>query len=237
MEITSLGDSALLVRVRDHFRDAPEQTTNEVVATMRRIEQARLPGIIELAPAYTTIAVYFDPLRVIAGGADPDGVVDWLTNKLRDTLGNWHPPKRSKVKRRLIEVPICCDPEFALDLEEVASHTKFAASDVIDLYCAGRYCVGCIGFTPGFAFFLGLAKELATPRRASPRKEVPAGSVGIGGEQTGIYPLRSPGGWNVIGRTPLQLFDPQKNPPALFSIGDRVSFRAITRNEFEQLKG
>jgi inhibitor of KinA len=236
MEITPLGDSALIVRIRDHFKDAPEQTSNEVLATMRRIERARLPGIIELAPAYTTIAVYFNPVRVIDSGADPDGVVDWLTNKLNDTLGNWRPPKRNKANTRLIEVPICCDPEFALDLEQVASHTKLAAIDVIDLYCAGRYWVGCIGFTPGFPFFLGLAKQLATPRRASPRKEVPAGSVGIGGEQTGIYPLRSPGGWNVIGRTPLQLFDPQKDPPALFRIGDQVHFRAITRDEFEKLK-
>lgn len=236
MEITPLGDSALILRLRDHFNGASEQTTNQVLATMRRIERARLPGIIELAPAYTTIAIYFDPVRVIDSGAEPDGMVDWLTNKLNGVLGNWRPLKRYRSNKRRIEVPICCDAEFALDLEQVASHAKLAATEVVDLYCAGRYCVGCIGFTPGFPFFLGLAKELATPRRATPRKEVPAGSVGIGGEQTGIYPLRSPGGWNVIGRTPVQLFNPQKDPPALFGVGDQVHFRAITRDEFEELK-
>jgi inhibitor of KinA len=96
--------------------------------------------------------------------------------------------------------------------------------------------VACIGFVPGFSFLTGLAKKLATPRRDSPRKEIPPGSVGIGGAQTGIYPLRSPGGWNLIGRTPLTLFDPTKNPPALLRAGDRVRFRAITREEFESFK-
>jgi inhibitor of KinA len=138
---------------------------------------------------------------------------------------------------RAIEVPICCDTEFALDLEQVARHAKLSSAEVVDLYCAGIYCVGCIGFTPGFPYLLGLPGKLATPRRASPRKEVPAGSVAIGGEQTGIYSLRSPGGWNVIGRTPLQLFDPQNNPPALLNVGDRISFRALMRDEFEALKG
>jgi inhibitor of KinA len=96
--------------------------------------------------------------------------------------------------------------------------------------------VACIGFVPGFPFLTGLPKNLATPRRDTPRKEIPPGSVGIGGAQTGIYPLRSPGGWNLIGRTPLQLFDPIKNPPALLRAGDRVRFSAITREEFDSLK-
>jgi inhibitor of KinA len=95
--------------------------------------------------------------------------------------------------------------------------------------------VACIGFVPGFPFLAGLPRALATPRRATPRKEIPPGSVGIGGAQTGIYPLRSPGGWNLIGRTPLKLFNPSKSPPALLRAGDPVRFRAITRKEFESL--
>jgi inhibitor of KinA len=97
--------------------------------------------------------------------------------------------------------------------------------------------VSCIGFVPGFPFLAGLPRKLATPRRATPRKEIPAGSVGIGGAQTGIYPLRSPGGWNLIGRTPVRLFDPEKSPPASLRAGDRVRFRAITREEFEIFPG
>jgi inhibitor of KinA len=96
--------------------------------------------------------------------------------------------------------------------------------------------VSCIGFVPGFPFLTGLARKLATPRRDTPRKEITDGSVGIGGAQTGIYPLRSPGGWNLIGRTPLRLFDPTKNPPAFLHAGDHVRFRAITREEFNSLK-
>jgi inhibitor of KinA len=96
--------------------------------------------------------------------------------------------------------------------------------------------VACIGFVPGFPFMAGLPKKIATPRRSNPRKEIPPGAVGIGGAQTGIYPLRSPGGWNLIGRTPLKLFDPTKDPPVLLRAGDRVRFRAITREEFESLK-
>jgi inhibitor of KinA len=237
MEITPLGDSALILRMGDQLQDASEQTVNQVLGAMHRIERAQLPGIIELAPAYTTLAVYFDPVRVIDGGVDPGDVIDWLTKKLNDALGKSQRLRRDKAHTRAIEVPICCDTEFALDLEQVARHAKLSPAEVVDLYCAGTYCVGCIGFTPGFPFLLGLSQKLATPRRASPRKEVPAGSVAIGGEQTGIYPLRSPGGWNVIGRTPLQLFNPQNNPPALLNVGDRIRFRALTRDEFEALKG
>ena len=105
----------------------------------------------------------------------------------------------------------------------------------VRLHSTAEYRVACIGFVPGFPFLAGLPKKLATPRRDVPRKEIPSGSVGIGGAQTGVYPLRSPGGWNLIGRTPLRLFDPEKKPPALLRAGDRVRFRSITRDEFETL--
>ena len=118
----------------------------------------------------------------------------------------------------------------------MAEHAQISTSEVVDLHSAAEYRVSCIGFTPGFPFLSGMPKKLAIPRRETPRKEIPAGSVGIGGAQTGIYPLRSPGGWNLIGRTPLKLFDPTKNPPALLQAGDRVRFRAITREEFDSLK-
>src|SRR5205823_14227211 len=117
-----------------------------------------------------------------------------------------------------------------------ARHAQISTKEVVDLHSTTEYRVACIGFVPGFPFLAGLPKKLATPRRDVPRKEIPAGSVGVGGAQTGIYPLRSPGGWNLIGRTPLRLLDPTKNPPALLQAGDRVRFRAITRQEFEALK-
>jgi inhibitor of KinA len=233
MEITPLGDSALIVRVRDSFEEAPEEALNAVIGTQYRLENAQLAGVIELAPAYTTVAVFFDPIGVVSAGAKPDGVFDWLAERIRYVLRNANEIRRDRIETSLVEVPVCYETEFALDLDEVAQHAGLHWKEVVDLHCSAEYRVHCVGFTPGFPFLGGLPGKLATPRRDIPRKEIPAGSVGIGGGQTGIYPIKSPGGWNVIGRTPLRLFDPRKNPPALLCAGDRVRFRAITRDEFE----
>lgn len=236
MKITTLGDSALIVHVAESFRNAPERTSKQVLAAMQAIERARIPGVIECAPAYTTVAVFFDSGEVMRGGAEPGAVTDWLEGKIGEAIRHPGKRKRDKVAGRLLEIPFCCDREFAFDLTEVAARVGLTEEKVIDLYGAAKYRVSCLGFTPGFPFLTGLPERLATPRRSTPRKEIPAGSVAIGGEQTGVYPLSSPGGWNVIGRTPLTLFDPRNNPPALFAPGDRVRFRAIARDEFERLK-
>jgi inhibitor of KinA len=235
MEITSLGDSALVVHVRDRFEDAPEETLKEVLDVLRRIENARIPGVIELAPAYTTVAVFFDPVRVIDDAVEPNWVIEWLTQKIREALTSGKRKQSKQAAARVIEIPVCYDPEFAIDLEDVARHARISPNEVVDLHSAAEYRVNCIGFTPGFPYLTGLPRKLATPRRAMPRKKIPAGSVAIGGAQTGIYPQESPGGWNVIGRTPLRLFDPQRDPPVLLRSGDHVRFRAITREEFEAL--
>jgi len=233
MEITPLGDSALIVHVRDRFKDAPEKTLNEVLDVRSRLEDAHIPGVIELAPAYTTVAVFFDPIRVINHAVEPDRVIEWLTQKIHESLPPGERKRRKKATARTVEIPVCYDPEFALDLDHVAQHTQMSPKKVVDLYSAADYHVSCIGFTPGFPYLAGLPGKLTTPRRATPRKEIPAGSVAIAGTQSGIYPLRSPGGWNVIGRTPLRLFDPQKNPPTLLRTGDRLRFLAISRQEYE----
>jgi inhibitor of KinA len=234
MEITPLGDSALIVRVRESFGDASEEALYAVIGTQYCLENAQLPGVIELAPAYTTVAVFFDPTGVVSAGAKPDGVFDWLAERIRYALRNANEIRRDRVETSFVEVPVCYETEFALDLDEVARHAGLHWKEVVDLHCSAEYRVHCVGFTPGFPFLGGLPGKLATPRRDIPRKEIPAGSVGIGGAQTGIYPIKSPGGWNVIGRTPLRLFDPQKDPPALLRAGDRVRFRSITRDDFEK---
>jgi inhibitor of KinA len=234
MEIIPLGDSALIVRVREQFEDAPEETLDEVLRIFQSLRRAAIPGVIELAPAYTSIAVFFDPVAVLKANGAANGVFDELATRIRSAII----PASRRHRRaagngpRLIEIPVCYDREFGFDLDRVGDHTKLSEREIVDLHSASEYRVACIGFVPGFPFLAGLPKNLATPRRDVPRKEIPAGSVGIGGAQTGIYPLRSPGGWNLIGRTPLKLFDPTKDPPTLLCPGNRVRFRAITREEF-----
>ena len=237
MEIIPLGDSALIVRMRERFDDAPEQTLDTVLRAFQQIENALIPGVIELAPAYTSVSVFFDPIVVAKAAEKPDKAFDWLATRIRAAVAaGADRGKTARSRSRTIEIPVCYDSEFALDIDDVARRANISPGEVIRRHSAARYRVACIGFVPGFTFLAGLPKELATPRRNVPRKQIPPGSVGIGGAQTGIYPLRSPGGWNLIGRTPLRLFDPQKNPPTLLRAGDRVRFREISRNEFEDVR-
>src|SRR5260370_3082482 len=240
MEIVPLGDSALIVRVREEFEDAPEETLNEVLHAFEQLRSAAIPGVIELAPAYTSVAVFFEPMQVGKASGQPDGAFDWLKERVRRVIaaaGNRG--KRRRTKRNIqdsVGIPVCYDPEFAPDLDDVARHAQISREEAVDLHSAAEYRVACIGFVPGFPFLAGLPKKLATPRRSTPRKEIAPGSVGIGGTQTGIYPLRSPGGLDLVGPTALKLFDPAKNPPALLHAGDRVRFRSMTREEFDSLK-
>jgi inhibitor of KinA len=240
MEITALGDSALTVRVRDRFDDAPEKTLDEVLNALQQLRTAAIPGVIELAPAYTSVAVFFDPIAVAKTSGTHHDVFEILAKRVREVVSaGGHRGRRGKMSKaapRVIDIPVCYDRELAPDLDDVARHAQISPDEVVALHTGAEYRVACIGFVPGFPFLAGLPKKLATPRRRIPRTEIPPGSVGIGGAQTGIYPLRSPGGWNLIGRTALKLFDTNKNPPALFRAGDCVHFRAITREEFETLE-
>jgi inhibitor of KinA len=233
MEITPLGDSALLIRLAENLDHAPVDVLNKVLSTKRALEAAQIPGAVELTPAYTTVALFCDPVRAIDAGAPVENVVGWFEQQIRKALSDAGEIRADQIETTLLEIPVCYETEFALDLEHVAQHAGLQKKEVVDLHCSAEYRVHCVGFTPGFPFLGGLPRKLATPRRDVPRKEIPAGSVAIGGSQTGIYPIKSPGGWNVIGRTPLQLFDSQKDPPAMLRAGNRVRFRSITREEFE----
>ena len=227
MEITPLGDSALIVRVIDDFARDPEASLNAVLAALRSLETAAIPGVTELAPAYSTVAVFFDPARIES------------FERLKTTIGSILNASsfgdEMKIETPLVEIPVCYDREFALDLDDVARVAGVDGAEVIRRHSGAAYRVNCVGFIAGFPFMSGLPAELATPRRAVPRKEIPGGSVGIGGAQTGIYPRISPGGWNLIGRTPLRLFDVQRDPPTILQAGDRVRFREISREEFDSV--
>jgi inhibitor of KinA len=232
MEISPLGDCGLILRVRDRFAYAEAEALDEVLGYVDFLRRANLPGVTEIAPSYTTIAVFYDPVRVAAAGAAPAQVFEWLAAHIQTIIANGEVRLKRPVASA-IEIPVCYDDKFALDLDEVSQYAGLTAQKVIELHAGAEYRVHCVGFTPGFPYLSGLPPELATPRRSVPRKEVPAGSIAIGGNQAGIYPMKSPGGWNIIGRTPVRLFRPKKNPPALLCAGDLVRFRPIGRDEFE----
>lgn len=205
IDIRPLGDSALVVRVRDN---------DAALNAQQQIENANIAGVIECAPAYESVGIFYDANAIES--------FDELVSKIESALKRRS--RRARVESRLIEVPARFDRDAALDLELVATNAKLSHEEVVDLFCSVEYRVGCIGFTPGFPYLIGLPNKLATPRRSTPRKEIPAGAIAIGGHQAGIYPLPSPGGWNVIGRTSLQLFDPRNEPPVAMRVGDRVRF-------------
>jgi KipI family sensor histidine kinase inhibitor len=158
------------------------------------------------------LTLTFDPIAID---------LDTLTAQVLDI---WPKLGIGAVEGRRIEIPVAYGGEYGPDLADVAAHTGLTPAEVVRRHSAGDYVVYLLGFLPGFAFMGGLAPELATPRRAEPRTAVPASSIGIGGEQTGIYPVVSPGGWQLIGRTPLSLFDPTAESPTLLRPGDRVRF-------------
>jgi inhibitor of KinA len=218
--------------VVDEFQ--PDTSLNAVLAALRYLEAASIPGVIELAPAYTTIGVFFDPARIESANPD-NSPFDILATKIQSILNASAFADETESVAPAIEIPVCYDREFAPDVADVARQAGLSEEEVVRRHSSASYRVSCVGFTPGFPFLSGLPPKLATPRRASPRKEIPAGAVGIGGAQTGIYPRKSPGGWNLIGRTPLRLFDVQREPPALLQAGDRVNLRKISREEFDSL--
>lgn len=140
-------------------------------------------------------------------------------------------------KAKVVEIPVCYGGEFGPDIEFVAEHNHLSVQEVIDIHSSGEYLVYMIGFAPGFPFLGGMSEKIATPRRSSPRLVIPVGSVGIAGSQTGAYPIETPGGWQLIGRTPAALFCPQNHPPTLLDAGNMVKFKPITLEEYNAIKG
>ncbi|HWA28782.1 MAG TPA: 5-oxoprolinase subunit PxpB [Lacunisphaera sp.] len=231
MQITPMGDSALIIELGDTINEA---THLRVQAAWRALAAEPMPGVSEAVPAYTTVTLFYDPSQAVRAGAPPEAIVSWLSDRVRERLKD--PPKAAKAKARTVEVPVCYGGESGPDLDRVAAQAKLPAAEVVKRHAKAEYRVHLIGFAPGFPYLGGLPKELITPRHAKPRMAVPAGSVGIGGEQCGIYPQVTPGGWNLIGRTPLRLFRPEEDPPVFLQAGDIVKFRPIPPEEFAKLQ-
>lgn len=209
MEIRPASDRSLLVS----FGESISLDLHHQVLRVLQAFEAVPPGILNLHPAFASVLIDFDPRRWSHGAVE-----DVVRKRLSESEGV------RAAETRTIEIPVRYGGEFGPDLEDVARHTGLAPDEVVRLHSGGCYLVYFVGFSPGFPYLGGMPPELATPRLPAPRKRVPAGSIAIGGSQTGVYPVESPGGWRIIGRTALRLFDPQAVPPALLRAGDSVRF-------------
>lgn len=219
MELLPLGDSALLLRLGETL-DA--DTLARVRAVAAALERAGLAGVREVVPAMASLVVTYDPLGVPAGEGSPH---ERLCRAVRAHVLGAELPEPAP--GALHTLPVCYGGACGPDLEVVAAHAGLSPDEVVRRHAGAEYTVAMIGFAPGFPYLLGLPPELATPRRARPRTSVPAGSVGIAGVQTGLYPQENPGGWQLIGRTPRRLFRADAARPALLQPGDRVRFHPI----------
>lgn len=197
------------------------------------LHQQPFAGFETTIPAYTTLTVLFDPVLVNRSGLPGKTCFEKAAAYLRQL--NTQQKKAGDRATALVTIPVCYGGDYGADLEEVARLHQMDLADVIKLHSQAVYKVYMIGFVPGFAYLGGMDERLETPRKTSPRKNVPAGSVGIAGKQTGIYPMQTPGGWQLIGRTPLRLFDAGREIPSLLKAGDEVKFKPITEPEFNQL--
>jgi inhibitor of KinA len=196
----------------------------QVRRMLRLLELEPIAGVRNLHPAYCSLLVKFDPLKMR---------YEKLEEKLRENLD-----RLSEVKLpepRQVEIPVCYGGEFGPDLEDVAAMKEMTPERVIELHASATYLVYFLGFVPGFAYLGELPQELVAPRLATPRKKVPAGSVAIAGKQTGVYPFETPGGWRLLGRTPLAMFRTDRDGWSLLSIGDRVRFVPVSRERFVEL--
>lgn len=216
-----VGDCALLAVFEQ--RIAPEIGA-AVAALNARLLAAAIPGVGETVPAFASLMVTYDPLVT-----DYDTVAAAVL-KLSAATDSGSTAKTGK----LVTIPVCYGGEFGPDLPFVAQHAGLTEQEVIALHAGQDYRIYMLGFLPGFPYLGGLDERLFTPRLDTPRTAIPAGAVGIGGEQTGIYPIASPGGWQLIGRTPLKLFDPAAGALP-YAAGDRIRFQPITREEFEAI--
>lgn len=227
-QIHPLGDQGLCITWGDNKPD--ERLNARVLAFHTHLLRENLPGILDIVPAYCSLSIVYDApklLRLFPTQAP----FEYMREKVEQQLQNW--TASGDIQGRALKIPVCYDLSLAPDLASLATRNGLDVAEIIHLHTSREYRVYMLGFLPGFPYMGEVDARIAAPRLASPRLSVPAGSVGIAGQQTGIYPLDSPGGWNIIGCTPLRMFDPENPDPVLLRPGDRVRFVEISKVEFE----
>lgn len=217
--IFPLGDAGLTV---EFGNEISAELNNRAVNLAAFFDKNPFPGFIETVPAYASLSVFYDVSTVRKNFPDFPTAFEAIKSFTENALKNSGDLQENKP--RMIEIPVCFDAQYALDLDSVAALNNLNAGDVIKIFLAATYRVYMLGFTPGFAYMGEVDQRIAAPRKTAPRLRVPKGSIGIAGRQTGIYSLESPGGWQIIGRTNVELFTPKAESPTFLRAGDNVKF-------------
>ncbi len=236
--IFPLGDAAITL----DFGNLIDSTINaQVISLFHSLQREPLDGMSEAVPAYSSLTIYYDVYKIKSHHGPHETASEWMMQQLERRLKSFS--SVAVVEPKAIRVPVCYEKEFGWDIEEISIKRNIAVERIIEIHISSTYRVFMLGFLPGFTYMGEVDKQIEMPRRDQPRQRVEAGSVGIAGRQTGIYPLPSPGGWQIIGRTPLKIFDASQNVSAgeamiknsicLFQPGDMVQFYSISKDEFE----
>lgn len=230
--IYSLSEQAVTIELGNAIT---EELMQRIRSWNEWIVQHPFPGFLTTVPAYSTLTIFFDPLQVAITDTLPGtGCFEKVSNYIAQL--NHSAIKSVPKGSGTFVLPVCYGGQLGPDLNDVAAKNRLSPEQVIAIHTGVTYRVHMIGFVPGFAYLGGMDKRIAMPRKAIPRDRIPAGAVGIADQQTGIYPLQTPGGWQIIGQTPLQLFDADREEPSLLKAGDHVRFESIDLIEFERLK-
>lgn len=216
------GDSAVTIEFGNEINS---EINNKIRVFNELIKSSNIPGITETVPTFRSLLIYYNPSKIY---------FNELKEKIEKLTQDIDLKKESK--KRIIEIPVCYGGVFGEDLEFVAEHSKMSINEVIKMHTSKEYLIYMLGFLPGFAYLGGLNEKLFTPRLKNPRTRIEAGSVGIGGEQTGIYPVASPGGWRLIGTTPVKTYDANREKPILYQAGDYIKFFEINTSDFYEIK-
>lgn len=229
--IYPLGDHALTIEFGNEIN---LETNQQVLALFHFLQANPFKGLKDLVPAYTALTIVYDIIQIKKHCAAEQTAYDWLEQRIVHILQTQQ--LKFSHTTRSVKIPVCYHPTVAPDIQWLADQNKITVEDVIRLHTGTSYHVYMLGFLPGFPYMATVHEKLVTPRKDNPRKLVPAGSVGIAGNQTGIYPFASPGGWQLIGQTPIKIFDIQKKEAALLQPGDQVTFYSISLEEFNHQK-
>lgn len=226
-----LGENAVII---EFGNDSSLDIQQKVQAISSYLEEHPFKWMIEYVPAFSTVTIFYDPF-IIMNNTKTEIPYDFVCYQLRHLLKTLTIGKQ--IETRLVEIPVCYGGEFGPDIETVARINGLTTEEVIQIHSSAEYTVYMIGFAPGFPYLGGMSEKIAAPRLQSPRLKIPERTVGIAGKQTGIYPFETPGGWQLIGRTPLKLFQPNDEWPSLLKAGDKIRFKPISYEEYMVWEG